>query len=206
MPSQPFSTYDVNPSWLAVKALHNAVLTVPLSAPSTPDKARGDLFTAPRSSQQRQRVFVTVLQMPVAYDAVLSRAPGLHAAPPQLPEPIDLPTPPAYVPPRGFDFVMHVGVAGRGPLRLEKRGHKTGYNKPDAAGQLAPVMHTGEEEDPQHPVRGAGERYTNMPEDLFTDVDVGGIVQYLLHSGAGDVVCLGHCVCLIPSATDKAHS
>ena len=36
--------------------------------------------------------------------------------------------------------MFHIGVAGRGPLRLEKVGHKLGYHMKDATGKLASLV------------------------------------------------------------------
>jgi len=36
--------------------------------------------------------------------------------------------------------MFHVGLAGRGPLRLEKVGHKLGYHMKDATGKLAALV------------------------------------------------------------------
>lgn len=64
--------------------------------------------------------------------------PGLHARPPTLPA--DAPPECAPPPPNNYDFVFHLGVAGRGPLRMERQGHKLGYHMRDAKGKLAPVV------------------------------------------------------------------
>jgi len=36
--------------------------------------------------------------------------------------------------------MFHIGVAGRGPLRMERLGHKYGYHMKDASGKLAPLV------------------------------------------------------------------
>ena len=73
--------------------------------------------------------------------------PGLHARPPVLPESAKndptFPTPPE----RGYDFIFHIGAAGRGPLRMEKIAHKTGYHMKDALGKHAPQCQTGKKAD-----------------------------------------------------------
>lgn len=55
-----------------------------------------------------------------------------------LPESTDLHFPPP--PDHGYDFIFHIGVAGRGDLRMERLGHKLGYFMKDADGKLAPVV------------------------------------------------------------------
>ena len=84
----------------------------------------------------RQRpIHISTLQIPVIYEAILDIVPGLHARPPILPDSM----PPDTVPPpkTSYDFMFHIGVAGRGPLRLERVGHKLGYHMKDATGKLA---------------------------------------------------------------------
>ena len=97
--------------------------------------------------------------------------PGLHAAPPVLPPNAVLNThgePP--LPARGFDFVLHVGVAGPGGVALERLGHKLGYMSPDAEGKLAP---------PVGATRGFAEGYEDLPEELNTKIDVAGLQTHL---------------------------
>ena len=88
-----------------------------------------------------QQIHITTLEVPVSYQAVLSITPGLHGRPPVLPRPNDpslaVPPPPA----NGYDFIFHVGVAGRGPLRIERIGHKNGYRMKDKDGEYAPIVH-----------------------------------------------------------------
>jgi len=126
----PFSHYKENPSWAAVKLLQNAILYTDIpSDPATTTTTTGD----------RQRpIHISALEIPVVYEAVLERVPGLHSRPPILPESI----PPDCVPPpdTSYDFMFHIGVAGRGPLRLERVGHKLGYHMKDATGKLAALV------------------------------------------------------------------
>jgi pyroglutamyl-peptidase len=79
----------------------------------------------------------TVQMVPVTYAGVLERVPGFHARPPVIMQEEGLP----WIPPPedGYDVFLHVGVAGRGPLRMERLGHKLGYRMKDASGHLAPV-------------------------------------------------------------------
>lgn len=145
--------------------------------------------------------------MPVAYDDVLSIVPGLHARPPVL-SPIEDASPP---PPNGYDLVVHVGVAGRGPLRIERTSHKFGYNMKDANGCHAPIVRVAREEPPrgpsepspaerlerarlgydidgpidsgEPPKRGFGKGYELFQEELYTDVEVEKLVHHLKKSG-----------------------
>lgn len=92
-----------------------------------------------------QLIHITAIQIPVSYQAVLAVTPGLYARPPALPKPTDptivMPPPP----PNGYDFMFHIGVAGRGPLRIEKLSHKFGYRMKDAEGHYAPTVHLPKE-------------------------------------------------------------
>ncbi|KAF9562759.1 peptidase C15, pyroglutamyl peptidase I-like protein [Agrocybe pediades] len=133
----PFQHYQGNPSWLAVSPLQNEILhtDVPSNLLSSNPKATAQdpvIDTHPRP------IHITTLQIPVVYESVLAIVPGLHARPPILPE--DAPEDCADPPENYYDFVFHLGVAGRGPLRMERVGHKLGYHMKDAKGQLAPIV------------------------------------------------------------------
>ncbi|KAH9935448.1 uncharacterized protein B0H18DRAFT_1114191 [Fomitopsis serialis] len=188
----PFSTYEVNPSWLAVKPLHDTSLRT-LDASARP-------------------IHITALEVPVTYTDVLSLTPGFHSRPPVLPAPPNEPTSASSRPPaHGFDFVLHVGVAGSGPMRAEKRGRKVGYNSPDAEGRLCPAIPTDGDGDEgarnatpspgvlhrfarslyaylKSPTRGFGKGYEDFPEELFTKVNTEGLLQYLKETGFTQIV------------------
>lgn len=122
----PFSHYKENPSWSAVKQLQNTILQTDIRSEAT---ITGD----------RQRpIHISTLQIPVVYEAVLETVPGLHARPPILPD--SLPSDGLPPPKTSYDFMFHIGVAGRGPLRLERVGHKLGYHMKDATGKLAALV------------------------------------------------------------------
>ena len=183
-----------------------------------------------------QQIHITTLQIPVMYQDVLNVAPGLHAKPPILPPPNDPAYEPVHLPQNGFDFMFHIGVAGRGPLRLEKLAHKLGYRMKDAEGQYAPIVqipkevpqeqaepeiksllppmpssqdrgppaapggisingldngdddNSGDEARPvetpeaQQP-RGFGKGYENMPDELYTEIDVPRLIHHLKETG-----------------------
>jgi hypothetical protein len=83
-------------------------------------------------------IYISTLQIPVVYEAILDIVPGLHARPPILPE--SMPPDTLPLPKTSYDFMFHIGVAGRGPLRLERVGHKLGYHMKDATGKLADIV------------------------------------------------------------------
>ncbi len=151
--------YDENPSWLAVKPLQNVILQTHI----TPEKVQASIAAATSSSSKTtsssstsnakttsppipsleipktpRPIHITALQIPVLYEAVLEKVPPLHLHPPVLPD--DAPSDCAPPPANGYDFVFHIGVAGRGPLRMERVGHKFGYHMKDASGKYAPVV------------------------------------------------------------------
>lgn len=112
------------------------------------------------------------------------------------------------IPADGYDLVFHVGVAGPGPARLEKLGHKSGYQMRDAAGKMAPIiaeeggefiykrMTEAEEiemarirerlpniekyqQTGKVPLRGFAKGYEQFEEEIHTDIDVERLVAHL---------------------------
>lgn len=83
-------------------------------------------------------IHITAIEVPMLYEEVLHVIPGLHLRPPQVPHnaPEDFPEPPE----QGYDFIFHVGAAGRGSLRMEIIGHKYGYNMKDSSGAYCAVV------------------------------------------------------------------
>ncbi|KIK67010.1 hypothetical protein GYMLUDRAFT_844716 [Collybiopsis luxurians FD-317 M1] len=211
----PFANHRPdNPSWLAVKALHNVVM--PLDAD-------------PVVSSTHRLIKISALQVPVTYEAVVEVVPKLHLRPPVLPEAVKddfYPLPQD----KGYDFIFHVGVAGRGPLRMEKLGHKLGYHMKDASGRLAPIVKGppsdfGRREEPDmsvgeqpierigslgfdmestsdtysaRPSRGFGVGYEKFPDEIYTDIDVSRLVYDLRKSGIEQIYSsmdAGHYLC-----------
>ncbi|KAF9446396.1 peptidase C15, pyroglutamyl peptidase I-like protein, partial [Macrolepiota fuliginosa MF-IS2] len=135
----PYGQWEVNPSWLAVKALGNVVLqTDPANhtraslADDKPPPPLDEKLLVPRP------IHISTLEIPAAYRAIAKTVPRLHYRPPVHPENMEDQT--LKPPENGYDFMFHIGLAGRGPLRLERCGHKLGYNMKDATGQYAPVV------------------------------------------------------------------
>ncbi|KAM6501407.1 hypothetical protein JOM56_004421 [Amanita muscaria] len=138
----PFYHYKENPSWLAVKPLHNVIIRPEsLSNPITVD---GKAIALEDSAGKPRPIHLTTIEVPMTYEAVLGTVPGLHARPPVLPpngpDEVGETRPDIPTPPNGYDVIFHVGVAGRGPLRMERLGHKLGYHMKDASGKLAPIV------------------------------------------------------------------
>ncbi|KAF8163750.1 hypothetical protein B0H34DRAFT_696675 [Crassisporium funariophilum] len=198
-----FSHYEENPSWLAVKPLQNAILTTDVQSDKT------------AAAGGRRAIHITTLQIPVVYESVLETVPGLHARPPILPEsalPDTLPPPHT-----SYDFMFHIGVAGRGPLRMERVGHKLGYHMKDASGKLASVTRSSPKDFSRRdmhevtaaenaererlgmdivetggdsiarPTRGFGSAYETFSDEITTDIDVTRLVQDLRRSGVEQI-------------------
>lgn len=176
---QPFQGFeDGNPSWKAVQRLHNEVLYSHTSV--EPVTYYDQAVVTPLRSDASHTIHITAFEIPSQYEAVLTEVPGFHSRPPQLRTPADplfaLPRPPE----KGFDFIMHVGVAPPGPFSLERRGHKTGYNEEDAAKQFAPVV--GLDPDGKK-IRGFGAGYEMFPEELATQLNLDELLQHLNAQG-----------------------
>ena len=91
-------------------------------------------------SDQPRHIHLSSLQLPPTYDAVLDYVAGLHARPPLIP-PTNPPTTVVAPPPEsGYDLIFHIGLAGRGPFRIERLAHKTGYRMKDSFNQHAPIV------------------------------------------------------------------
>ncbi|KAG5637978.1 hypothetical protein H0H81_002339 [Sphagnurus paluster] len=216
----PFNQYEINPSWLAVKPLHNTIISFdPTSAPVGSDQVVVEDQIPSRS------IHISALEIPVSYEAILATVPGLHAHPPLLAASTDPDPPPP--PASGYDFIFHIGVAGRGPLRMERQGHKLGYHMKDADGKLASVVRSSPKDFSRRaedtlvaenqererlgmdivesigdtavrPTRGFGAAYENFPEEISTEIDVTRLVQDLKLSGIEQIYTsmdAGHYLC-----------
>jgi pyroglutamyl-peptidase len=156
---QPFAHYRENPSWLAVQPLHNKILTFdrPAASLTTNDDV---VMTGTEESEVNSKphqIHITTCIVPTSYEAVLSIVPSFHARPPVLPESQDLRYSNLPPPEDGFDLCLHIGVTGRGPLRVERVGHKKGYNMKDATGKLAPIVPVSISTDETGPAAGASD-------------------------------------------------
>jgi len=204
----PFAHYTINPSWLSVRKLSNAVLEV-----GSDDE---------EAVNKKKLAHVTTVLVPVTYDDVLSIVPDLHSRPPRLPErdPTEKdalaaqPVPDLPIPQDGYDLVLHVGVAGSGDMRVEHLGHKTGYRSPDVKGQYAPVVKVtlglhqdgegvngngsvgGQDEHEVHAahpsktshIHGFAHGFEAFADELTTVFDTKALVQHMHSVGIADVV------------------
>jgi hypothetical protein len=191
-----------------VKPLHNVVVTPDsLSSPITVD---GKAITLEDRTGESRPIHITAIEVPMTYEAVLNTVPGLHARPPVLP--VDKTRTFVDTPASGYDLIFHVGVAGRGPLRMERLGHKLGYHMKDASGKLATIVQSSPKDNPgpddrllaeniererlgmeivespggettARPTRGFGAGYDSISDELMTDIDVLRLVQDLKRSG-----------------------
>ncbi len=161
--AQPFGQHKENPSWLAVRPLQNTLITLdPHPDPIVADPAASPAADGPAILNEEPKrlppaeIRISTLEIPVEYETVMKIVPGLHARPPVLPEQVQgnplFPAPPE----RGYDFIFHIGAAGRGPLRMEKLAHKTGYHMKDASGNYAPTSNTKKSEEVNGAAAAAG--------------------------------------------------
>ncbi|KAF7321328.1 Proteophosphoglycan ppg4 [Mycena kentingensis (nom. inval.)] len=168
----PFGNYPDNPSWMAVKTLHESAIPV----------------------KKNLAALVTALNIPTEYQAVLDAVPGFHAQPPILPEKY---TPPMTMDPPedGFDLIIHVGVGRTGGLCAERLAHKTGYAFPDNARQVcscpsdrSPIVQLTAPQGPpiiiggKGALRGFGKpKYPDaeFADELFTSLNIGRLVEDL---------------------------
>ncbi|KAF8171648.1 hypothetical protein BJ912DRAFT_995304 [Pholiota molesta] len=196
----PFSQYLVNPSWRAVEPLQNTILHTEIHAKSASLPTTSATPSVSINSHPRP-IHITTLQVPVAYDDVIAIVPGLHARPPTLPAD----APPECAPPPliNYDFVFHLGVAGRGPLRMERQGHKLGYHMRDSKAITAGPSSAENIERERlgmdmvevggdtlaRPTRGFGASYENFPDEIPTDIDKSGVEQIYTSMDAGHYIC-----------------
>jgi len=163
-------------------------------------------------SDDPQHIHISALQIPPTYDAAFECVTGLYARPPIIP-PTNPPS--TWIPPppeNGYDFILHIGLAGRGPFRIERLGHKTGYRLKDSSNNYAPVLeflpdttalepsqaevldhmrapssHVGPaspiDSVVDHPVRGFGRGYEVFGDDLHTAIDVEHLVHAMKEEG-----------------------
>ena len=163
-------------------------------------------------SNDPQHIHISALQIPSTYDAAFDCVTALHARPPVIP-PTNPPSMKIVPPPEnGYDFILHIGLAGRGPFRIERLGHKTGYRMKDSSNQYAPIIEFLPEASAlepsqaemldqmranlaivgpvspidttvDHPVRGFGKGYELFAEDLHTPIDVEHLVYAMKEQG-----------------------
>ncbi|TFK54403.1 peptidase C15, pyroglutamyl peptidase I-like protein [Heliocybe sulcata] len=206
----PFGQFKINPSWLAVKPLHNLILDG-TPAPITYSESKQIVLEQPAPASKQ--IHITALQVPTEYEWVLENAPAFHTRPPVLPASDDPMLPSIPPPEEGYDLVFHVGVTRAGDVRMETQGHKYGYRLPDAAGKLAPIVAqenaegrcaelseaekmerqrlTGSngvvpEGGDKEPIRGFGKGYEDCGEKIKTEIDVAELVAHLKETKPGE--------------------
>lgn len=182
----------------------------PRPAPAPPRAPPSDPSSDPipiEIDRDPRQIHITAHQVPVIYQHILDEVPTMHTRPPTFKHMPEL-TPEIPAPEKGYDFVLHVGVAGRGPLRVERRGHKIGYLMKDITGELPPIVAKAELTDQEKvelamaqrhraannldekeakvaevPNRGFGVGYEKMPAELETDINVPKLIHYIKESG-----------------------
>ncbi|TFK50067.1 peptidase C15, pyroglutamyl peptidase I-like protein, partial [Heliocybe sulcata] len=186
----PTIRFPENPSWLAVKPLHNTVLEAEgLYRPRPTLHDDQNAMIVDEDGPRPRQIHITSFLIPVEYDAVLACVPGIHSTPTVLPHTDNDGLPYIAPPDDGYDFILHVGIAGRGPLRMEKVAHKLGYRLKDSKGNFAPVVAAES---------GFGKGFENFDDDVYTDIDVEKLVVHLKDSGIDQVYTsmdAGHYLC-----------
>jgi len=91
-------------------------------------------------SNDPQHIHISAVQIPPTYNAAFDCVSALHARPPVIPPTNPPSTKVAPPPENGYDFILHVGLAGRGPFRVERLAHKSGYRMKDSSNQYAPAV------------------------------------------------------------------
>ncbi|SPO32187.1 uncharacterized protein UTRI_02744 [Ustilago trichophora] len=154
----PFMSIEDNPSWLAVRPLHDTLLD--LSSP--PCLTTSSTSSAAPGGERGVKARIQTLQLPVHYGSILDIVPRIHGSTPTSPEAkfwYDSRLDPEFggqlgkLYPEGYpnishpsteaakwDVVIHVGVGKEGSLRCEMQAHKLSYGKPDASGDFAPLL------------------------------------------------------------------
>ncbi|SPO25151.1 uncharacterized protein UTRI_02744_B [Ustilago trichophora] len=155
----PFMTIEDNPSWSAVKPLHDTLLDLS-SPPSLSPSSTSSSSTL--AGERGPRARIQTLQLPVHYGSILDIIPRIHGSSPTSSSAqfwYDSRLDPEFggqagkLYPEGYpkishpqqeeakwDVVIHVGVGKEGSLRCEAQAHKLSYGKPDASGNFAPLL------------------------------------------------------------------
>ncbi|GAA6044407.1 hypothetical protein JCM8097_002745 [Rhodosporidiobolus ruineniae] len=159
----PFGPHSINPSWDAVKPLHDTLLSSappPLSA--SPSSSSG--ASPPSSSSLKARpIRLTSSLLPVSYPACTAFLPLLHRG--------------GRAGAHRPDLVVHVGVGLQGGVRLEGRARRWGYEREDVNGELAEV----EEGEGEGVRRGCTE--VEGPEEVWTGVQREEVLRWVRGSG-----------------------
>ncbi|KAJ9478689.1 hypothetical protein PHBOTO_002195 [Pseudozyma hubeiensis] len=205
----PFMSVGNNPSWLAVRPLHNSILDLSTAPDLNPSSV--DSGAAVGSGGGDDRARIQTLQIPVHYGSVLDVVPRIHGntptgegkfwnderLDPEFGGKVGETYPGAYpIEPPGegdsWDVVIHVGVGRQGSLRCETQAHKIGYSKPDANDQLAPLLDLSPNEiaripakylDKNGQARGFGTSYEDFGDIQSTPIGVSSLIQFLKQSG-----------------------
>ncbi|KAG7091363.1 hypothetical protein E1B28_010404 [Marasmius oreades] len=122
-------------------------------------------------NEEHQYAKITTIQVPVVYSEVLDIVPGLHRKPPVFPD-LTSDLLHSNPPSQGYDLILHVGVAGRGPMRVEKMAHKFGYYMKDATGELAPIVLPGSDGIITHDDNSMESKLGSISVSLSTGLDI----------------------------------
>ncbi|KAG0049000.1 hypothetical protein BGZ83_006143 [Gryganskiella cystojenkinii] len=149
---EPFGKHVTNPSWLAVKPLHNTTIELPSSTKVDP------------RHHQAVKVDIICQELPVEYRKVPDLVPALHIEHGESTEGDDDQKEYAKT------YYIHVGVGRDGHTAIETQAHRTGYFAPDNA-EWSPES---KEQPPVHKSVWATD-----PDVLTTTVDTAALADYL---------------------------
>ncbi|KDE09858.1 hypothetical protein MVLG_00256 [Microbotryum lychnidis-dioicae p1A1 Lamole] len=166
----PFGEHTINPSWQAVKQLHQTTLDsrpAPLAASSSRSKSSITATSPPSSngSSSTRPIHFTSTLIPVTYASSLSIVPQLHTTS-TGPKP---------------DLIIHVGVGAPYSLTLEALARKFSYDKPDVDQTYAPLDH----ETGYRGFTGLGEVFDRSDEVLHSSIDVDKVLRASRGEGGG---------------------
>ena len=209
----PFMSVGNNPSWLAVRPLHDGLLDLDVPPPSLSKGVVGgqeETVRRERRDDEIVRARIQTIQLPVHYRSVLDVVARIHGSEVSKEArfwhdsrldaefggkqgeafPQGYPIEPRTV--GGWDVVIHVGVGRQGTLRCETQAHKYGYGKPDANSDLAPLVTPRPPNvlpkhlDKDGNVRGFNSHYQAFNELESTPVHVSQLIAWLKSNGVTD--------------------
>ncbi|SCV73454.1 BQ2448_7380 [Microbotryum intermedium] len=163
----PFGEHKTNPSWQAVKQLHETTLVTrpaPLASASSSSKnpvtASSSSKSKSLSSSSARPIHLTSTLIPVTYASSLLIVSQLHTDTTDSTDPMP-------------DLIIHVGVGSPHSLTLEALARKFGYDKPDVDRAFAPL-------DPETGDRGffgLGEVFDRSEKVLNSRVDLDKVLK-----------------------------
>lgn len=184
--SQAFKNYVENPSWLAVKSLHDTYLTTS-QCPTMESFPRAQSANTSSESAPPRRIHLQTIQLAVAYQHLLDTVPRLHSTLPSSPHAkpwLDKNNdqdgssgngesyPNGYrVKHQNYDIILHVGVGLKGKLAVETTGHKRGYRLKDSTDLKCPAFRDQSGQDGIERIESDAEKMERLRLEVERDID-----------------------------------